>query len=140
MPASARDQLLLLYSHLEPWGEAAFAVGDALHQRLLELVPGVELATKWGVPFYQFHGNLAYLNWDKPQQQLYLAFYKGNQLPDPHGLLRSDRDVSMVRKVYLPDVATVHHQAFAELIQHAVDLNVRGVKPALKPRRARKSD
>ncbi len=91
------------------------------HDTLLQYLPEVRFSMKWGVPFYEYLGNLCYLN--KHQASIYIGFYRGQELP--HQPLLIKKDLKLVAKYYIHSTADLTNDAFNLILFDAVMLNER---------------
>lgn len=91
--------------------------------RLLEDVratPGLGEHLKWGHPYFEYEG-AAVTKWFCARDWVNVYFFRGRELPDPHGLFeRSDNQRMLTIKVTV--TRSLDRGAFRALVHSAVDL------------------
>ena len=95
---------------------------EALRQLVRDAAPdGVELGYRgWGIIGYSLNGMFCYIG---PQSNgAYLAFHRGTELPDPHGLLQGK--ARWARRVKFTDPREIKAHALKALVWEAYKLNV----------------
>ena len=70
---------------------------DAVRRVILEADDRVTETVKWQAPTFMYRGNIASF-YPKSRAHVSLMFHTGASLPDPHGLLEGEGDVSRVAK------------------------------------------
>ncbi|TNE81674.1 MAG: DUF1801 domain-containing protein [Bacteroidetes bacterium] len=87
---------------------------------MLDATPGMRTVLKYGAPFYDYHGTLAYLSYSK--FGLEISYTKGFALEGPPELL-IQRDRKMVKSVAIPDESALESEFFHEMLQQALWVN-----------------
>ena len=89
------------------------------HELVLQLIPQVQTAIKWKVPFYTYRAPLFYLN--PHRDHFYFGFVRGRELSNEHGLLTGhDRKLVRLLEIQTPD--ELFSDRTAEIILEAVAL------------------
>jgi len=70
---------------------------DAVRRVILDADDRVTETVKWQAPTFMYRGNIASF-YPKSRAHVSLMFHTGASLPDPHGLLEGEGDVSRVAK------------------------------------------
>jgi hypothetical protein len=70
---------------------------DAVRRAVLDSDPRVTETIKWQAPTFVYKGNIASV-YPKARAHASLMFHTGASLPDPHGILEGEGDVSRVAK------------------------------------------
>lgn len=109
-------------NELEDWQKDVVA---ALRQLIVEAVPDVKETWKWAQPVYEDHGPFAYIKAFK--NSVNFGFWRGIDLPDPHGLLQGGG--KGMRHVKLVGLQDLHKSAFMDMVRAAVELNRRNGDP-----------
>lgn len=91
-----------------------------LHYTMLDAAPGMRPVLKYGAPFYEYHGILAYLSYSK--HGLEISYTKGFALDGPPELLIK-RDRKMVKSVAVPDESALESEFFHDTLQQALLVN-----------------
>lgn len=97
----------------------------AVHITVQNLLPGVQVKFQWGGPHYHWHGHLGYLSPHTKSAGVYLGFVRGFELSDSHGLLNTDGNTTMVKKLYIQDLKDLHDKQniIRETLMEAALLN-----------------
>ena len=92
------------------------------HDLIMSLIPQVVPVVKYNAPFFDYCGSyFCYLN--KFKDHMYISF-----ITKEHDLTSEAlkiENLKMVSKVFIPDEATLHSDALAELIIHAAIVHER---------------
>lgn len=102
---------------LEPW-QAEIVSG--VRSIVLQAAPQAEEAIKWAQPVYSQNGPFAYIKGFK--NSVNFGFWRGVELTDPGGILTGSGD--KMRHVKLSSSEDIDEEAFIDLIQQAVELNL----------------
>lgn len=102
---------------LEPW-QAEIVSG--VRNIVLQAVPQAEEAIKWAQPVYSKDGPFAYIKAFK--NSVNFGFWRGVELSDLGGILTGSGD--KMRHVKLSSLDDIDAEAFTDLIQQAVELNL----------------
>lgn len=89
------------------------------HFMLLDLLPQVETAVKWKVPFYTYHAPLCYLN--PIQHHFYFGFVRGAELSNEQGRL-TGQDRKLVRLLHIQTLEELFMESTTEIILEAAGL------------------
>jgi hypothetical protein len=100
-------------------------VSAALRNLILETAPEAEEAVKWSHPVFEVGGPFAYIHAYK--EHINFGFWRGESLPDPHGLLHGSGH--KMRHVKLKGMQDLQEGALRDLIRAAVELNRRQGDP-----------
>jgi hypothetical protein len=87
--------------------EDFFEQQDGAYSQLLRTInqfvvatwPEVEVQFKWSCPLYYYKGSVCYLNIMAKGTTVYLAFNRGFELSNESGLLNTDGNTTMVKKI-----------------------------------------
>ncbi|MGE0790359.1 MAG: DUF1801 domain-containing protein [Sandaracinaceae bacterium] len=94
-------------------------VGQMVRRSFAHAAPDATSSVKWAQPVWEDHGPFAYLR--AYGNHMNLGFWRGAQLPDPHGLLQGDGDRMKHIALHRPEDYRPQH--VEELIRAAVELN-----------------
>lgn len=94
---------------------------EILRDIIFETVKGVEESIKWRIPFYQYHGLLCYLNYEKKSKQVCIGFIEGVLLKDEKGVL--SKDTQNIRKLYVPDIEKLKVRMLKSFLRQAIEIN-----------------
>ena len=83
MPDSNRD---LITGWLESVRPEHRELLSGLHDLIVDVEPGFEIALKWGKPAYSLEGEMFMYIADQ-SKYVQLGFYNGAQMNDPHGII-----------------------------------------------------
>ena len=89
---------------------------DAVRRAVLDADPRVTETIKWSAPTFVYRGNIASF-FPKSKAHVSLMFHTGASLPDPHGVLEGEGDVSRVAKVLDADDLERKKPALQELVR-----------------------
>ena len=89
---------------------------DAVRRVILEADDRVTETVKWQAPTFMYRGNIASF-YPKSRAHVSLMFHTGASLPDPHGLLEGEGDVSRVAKFVDAEDLDQKTPALQELIR-----------------------
>ena len=89
---------------------------DAVRRAILDADDRVAETIKWQAPTFIYRGNIASF-FPKSKAHVSLMFHTGASLPDPHGLLEGEGDVSRVAKFIDADDLERKKPALQELVR-----------------------
>lgn len=89
---------------------------DAVRRVILDADDRVTETVKWQAPTFMYRGNIASF-YPKSRAHVSLMFHTGASLPDPHGLLEGEGDVSRVAKFVDAEDLDQKTPALQELIR-----------------------
>jgi hypothetical protein len=95
-------------------------VDRELRRLVREAAPEATESIKWAQPVYEVNGPVCYLRAFK--HHVNLGFWRGAELPDPHGVIRSGGEKMGHVRLTGPD--DVRPEAIRELVRAAVRLNL----------------
>ena len=93
---------------------------DAVRRVILDADDRVTETVKWQAPTFMYRGNIASF-YPKSRAHVSLMFHTGASLPDPHGLLEGEGDVSRVAKFVDAEDLDQKTPALQELIRTWVE-------------------
>lgn len=100
-------------------GTFAHPILSKIHEMILEIVPEVEEAIKWGSPSYEYNGIM--MTTVKFKKFAAVWFHKGAFFDDPENLLEaSSDDTKYMRKYILHSIKDLNVDALSDLIREAV--------------------
>ncbi|MEO1021645.1 MAG: DUF1801 domain-containing protein [Bacteroidota bacterium] len=100
---------------------------------ILSQIPAITISIKWKIPYYSRKHPICYLNPLKNKEGIELCFYRGQELSNENGLLKTKgRKMIAGIEIYNPDTAP--WLEIEEVIHEAVflDENVKYVPPTIK--------
>lgn len=95
------------------------------HHLLLQLIPQVQTAVKWKVPYYTYRAPICYLNTVK--DHFYFGFVRGVELSNVQGKL-TGQDRKLVRLLEIQTLEELFSESTTEIILEAVLLAERDGK------------
>jgi len=98
---------------------------EQTHYLLLDLLPEMQTAIKWRVPYYTYKKPLCYLNTRK--DHIYISFLQGTHLSNVQGLLKS-KNHKLIRYIDIYTEEDIYKEALAEVILEAAEVNDHGWK------------
>jgi len=98
---------------------------QTIHRFVIVTLPEVEVQFKWSCPLYFYKGAVCYLNIMAKGAVAYLAFNRGFELSNESGLLNTDGNTSMVKKINIDSVQHLqqNQEAIKETLLEAFYLN-----------------
>jgi hypothetical protein len=110
----------ILQQHDESIRSMLYVLRDFIHHS----IPDIKESIKWNIPFFEYSGNLCYLNVVK--STVILAFYQGKYLNDEYGVLNND--TKMIRKMTFSDIEQIESNS---TIIHAYILQAKQINQQL---------
>lgn len=100
-------------------GTFAYPILTRVHEIILETVPEIEEAIKWGAPSYEYKGIM--ITTVKFKEFAAVWFHKGTFFDDPKNLLEASSDeTKYMRKYVLPSIDDLDEEGLKGLIREAV--------------------
>ncbi|MFK7937725.1 MAG: DUF1801 domain-containing protein [Saprospiraceae bacterium] len=89
------------------------------HFLMLDLLPQIQTAVKWKVPYYTYHAPLCYFS--PVQDHFYIGFVRGYELSNEQGRLVGENR-KFVRHLYIQTLEALFMNSTAEVILEAAGL------------------
>lgn len=115
---NASDQITKSITQLADWRGTLLA---RLRQVILDADPDMTEEWKWETPVWSHNGNVVAAG--AFQDHVKLNFFKGANLPDPHGLFNAGLDAKATRAIDLYQGDALDEARLQELVRAAVALN-----------------
>lgn len=90
---------------------------------------------KWGNPYFD-HSGAAVTKWFCAKGWINVYFFRGREIPDPHGLFEPSANSRMLT-VKVTEALEVDRSAFRDLVRAAAALAASGAQDAASPSRSR---
>ena len=121
---STPSQLITHYiAELADWRGKQLA---RLRHLILAADPKIVEEWKWGTPVWTHQGNVVAVG--AFQDHVKINFFKGAELPDPHGLFNAGLEAKATRAIDLHEGDKIDESALKDLIRAAVARNLSGGK------------
>ena len=115
--------------YIDKANDFAKPILNRLRDLIHKAIPDVTETIKWGMPFFEYHGNLCHIAAFK--QHCAFGFWKGSLMKDPKKILTCETAMGHLGRIAtlddLPSDAVI-----LEYIKHAADLNKTGIKKTAK--------
>lgn len=107
------------FFELKPWQQQTCF---AIHQMILNANPIIQCGIKYNIPFYTYHGYLAYLGLYQ-QRHLILGFCQGHLMADEANLLKHDAGQKQIRHWRFSESEPINWELLIQYINEALIIN-----------------